>query len=319
MAEPAPTRAATRLARGPSACQRCRRRKQKCDLKSPRCSNCEASETQCLIYNAAKGAELPRDYVTILEAQIARLRRENDELREQTSTNASPPIINQNRDDAGLTPSSSSPDWVTSSLGRIVSEPSNQSQFYGMSSGITLARLVMAAIHVEGPVAGSLDHTIQHTGVLDLPQATSTASLPPRHAALHLIDVYFQFQTPHAPIIERMLVEKALDEAYEAQHYNAIDGPGSHALFTVYMIFAIALCSINHPSGDRPPQSLECFNSAVGHIEKLFVYSKGQIERSQSVTTSVPVRRVVPSERQSLALDRHCSTFGCRPGFALGG
>ena len=44
------------------------------------------------------------------------------------------------------------------------------------------------------------------------------------------------------------------------------------------MVFAIALCSINHPSGDRPPQSLECFNSAINHLETVFVYSKDRIE-----------------------------------------
>lgn len=224
--------------------------------------------------------KIPRDYVAILETQIAHLRKENEELRVRTPVNASLPNIDQIRDETSLTPSSVTPDWVTSSLGRIVSEPSNQSQFYGMSSGITLARLVMAAIHVEGPTASSPDGSLQQASMLSSPHPISKATLPPRHAAQHLVEVYFQFQTPHAPIIERIHVEKALEKAYQyhAQTDVSNDGTGSHALFTVYMIFAIALCSISHPSGDRPPQSLECFNSAICHLETLLVYSKGQIE-----------------------------------------
>ena len=32
----------------------------KCDLKSPRCSNCEEAQVACLVYNAGKQAEVGR-------------------------------------------------------------------------------------------------------------------------------------------------------------------------------------------------------------------------------------------------------------------
>jgi hypothetical protein len=265
-------------------------------MRTPRCSNCEASEAQCLIYNAAKQAEVdalaktrgtllnelqvPRDYVTILEAQVARLSRENDGLRARTPTDVSPPNINQARNEITVTPCSTSPDWVATSLGRIVSEPSSQSPFYGMSSGITLARLVMAAVHVEDSTAGSTDPPNRQISGFSSSQPTNKATLPPRHAAQHLIDVYFQFQTPHAPVIERVQVEEAVANAYQyhGQPGSIDDRESSHSLFIVYMVFAVALCSIDHPSGDRPPQSLECFNSAMSYLETVFVYSRDQLE-----------------------------------------
>src|SRR5438067_1855582 len=98
-------------------------------------------------------------------------------------------------------------------------------RFLGASSGITLARMVMASIRADALPASPLfpqQHPRNHSSFVSASASASTSalapavesSLPPRHAADNLVEVYFQYRTPHLPIVERAQVEKALDSAY---------------------------------------------------------------------------------------------------------
>ncbi|KAF2799762.1 hypothetical protein K505DRAFT_230317 [Melanomma pulvis-pyrius CBS 109.77] len=281
---------------------------KQCDLKSPQCSNCDTAQVPCLIYNPAKQTEnvysmcltiflIPRNYVATLEAQIASLARENEKLRGQNlvlARSSEPTTVPSAQHEAGDTSPIDSPDWMSSSLGRIVCEPSNQPRFLGVSSGITLARLVMAAIRVEElPTVKQPLHQQQPTSYTP----TARASLPPRHAANHLVEVYFQYQMPHLPIVERSQVEQAIENAYasvgEQQVYNR---ETSKDIFTAYIVFAIALCNVHHPSGERPPQSVDCFHSAIGEITNVFMYTKSHLETLKAVLLLCQYIALCPSK-----------------------
>ncbi|KAF3929728.1 hypothetical protein AA313_de0209431 [Arthrobotrys entomopaga] len=87
----------------PIACERCRRRKQKCDRKLPSCSNCAKSGHQCNVPDVtdrrraagAQSARLPKGYIEQLEAQVRFLESSIQEklasLREQHGTPESQP------------------------------------------------------------------------------------------------------------------------------------------------------------------------------------------------------------------------------------
>ncbi|KAJ6263905.1 hypothetical protein Dda_0042 [Drechslerella dactyloides] len=87
----------------PIACERCRRRKQKCDRKLPSCSNCAKSGHQCNVPDVtdrrraagAQSARLPKGYIEQLEAQVRFLETSIQEklatLREQHGTPDSQP------------------------------------------------------------------------------------------------------------------------------------------------------------------------------------------------------------------------------------
>lgn len=233
-------------------------------------------------------SKIPRDYVSSLESQIAKLTKENEELRART-----PRSIHQ--DDTNSTSPANSEYWMTSTLGRVINEPTNQPRFFGVSSGIALARLVMAAIHVESlpsslPGGQAQLSTQQHTSGSSTP--VCQASLPPRQAAEHLVDVYFQYQTPHFPIIERSQVDKAIEGAYTGSDQDMV----SQDAFTAYMIFAIALYNVHHPSGGRPPQSEDCFHSAISEIDKVFVYSRSRIETLRAILLLCQYIALCPSK-----------------------
>ncbi|EXJ59326.1 uncharacterized protein A1O5_12207 [Cladophialophora psammophila CBS 110553] len=293
-----PVRAGQRLAKGATACQRCRRRKQKCDLKYPSCSNCESAHAVCLTYHSGKQAEIPRSYVSDLEAQVEKLTRENQELQQRAQGS---PANSENATSLelyspmGLEPKpfpASSPAASDGSLSRfqdlvrsvrnVVAEASRQPRFLGQSSGITLARLVIAAIRVDRLPSPLFSEQRSYEPSSSAPAAE--ASLPPRHAADHLVEVYFQHRTAHLPIVERSEVEEALESAYLSVNGRPpSDREVEKDIFTTYMIFAIALFDVPNPSGGRPIQSEGCFRSAISWIEKVITYSKSDLDTLRSI------------------------------------
>ena len=258
-----------------------------------------------------KPFKLPRDYISDLEAQVAKLTRENREL--QTRTQLTSTAVNS-EDYTSLEPSSpaicelsSTPtegpttsaensshlqDLVTS-VRNVVVEPSKQPRFLGASSGITLAKMVMASIRTDVLPSSHLFSTQRshnHSSSASAPTSESAApaesSLPPRHAGDHLVEVYFQYRTPHLPIVERSRVEEALKSAYlSINGTQSLNRAAERDIFTTYMIFAIALCNVPNPSGgtSRVMQSEGCFRSAIGWIEKVITYSKSDLETLRAV------------------------------------
>jgi hypothetical protein len=253
--------------------------------------------------------QIPRTYMSNLEAQVERLTRENQELRTQTQPasadredltfpDPSSPAVRELSNTPTETPAASDGNTghlqdLVKSVRNVVVEPSGQPRFLGPSSGITLARMVMASIRTDALQAVPLfskQKAHNYSPPTSAPGPASTqstsSSLPPRHAADHLVDVYFQYRTPHLPIVERSHVELAIESAYLAM--NSDQPPGRTAerdIFTTYMVFAIALCNVTNPSGGtgRVMQSEGCFRSAIVWVEKVITYSKSDLETLRAV------------------------------------
>jgi hypothetical protein len=136
-------------------------------------------------------------------------------------------------------------------------------------------------------------------GSKSIPTSTTEVSLPPRQAANHLVEVYFQYRTPHFPIIERSQVEAAVEIAYSSSVSSdeLSDQRTEKAIFTTYMIFAIALCDVPSPSGGsgRPSQAEGCFQSAIASIEKVIVYSKSELETLRTILLLAQFVALCPS------------------------
>ncbi|KAK6342235.1 hypothetical protein TWF730_001712 [Orbilia blumenaviensis] len=98
----------------PIACERCRRRKQKCDRKLPSCSNCSKSGHQCNVPDVtdrrraagAQSARLPKGYIEQLEAQVrfleSNIQEKLSSLREQHGTPESQPSKRLKLDDGAV-------------------------------------------------------------------------------------------------------------------------------------------------------------------------------------------------------------------------
>ncbi|CAK7207490.1 hypothetical protein SEUCBS139899_010300 [Sporothrix eucalyptigena] len=260
-------------------------------------------------------SRLPRDYVANLEAQVEKLTRENTELRDriqtvsitsaESTTTSSPPGNNLVSFNSPLsTTSLNQPNYVldlVESVKDVVVEPSGrQPRFLGQGGGITLAKLVMAAIRVDAlPTAPSTIVANRPYGPFSSMMAEA-ASLPPRHAADHLVETYFQYRTPHLPILERSHALQALDGAYKSLEVGTTsdkDEKHEKDIFTTYMIFAIALCGVPGPSGNgRPIQSEGCFRSAISSVERTIIYAKSDIETLRSILLLAQFVALCPSQ-----------------------
>ncbi|KAJ5669177.1 fungal-specific transcription factor domain-containing protein [Penicillium macrosclerotiorum] len=184
---------------------------------------------------------------------------------------------------------------LVKSVKDIVVEPSRQPRFLGQSGGITLARLVISAIRVDALPSPLLTEPRPYN-----PSSFSMAaeaSLPPRQAADHLVNVYFQYHTPHLPVVERARVEEAIESAYQAMSGQQLPNRAvEEDIFICYMILAIALCDVSNPSGGRPSQSEGCFRSAMSWYEKVVASSKSDVETLRTILLLAQFIALCPSQ-----------------------
>jgi hypothetical protein len=245
-----------------------------------------------------------------LEEQVAELTQEVERLRQQEHltpiTSGTDPGSGPVASDEGYTsnilstggpPESdeSSPilQHLVTSVKDVVVQPGNQSRYLGQSSGISFAKMVMATIHVDrNPVVGAQQQLFQDVTAC----STSPSSLPPRSAADHLIEVYFQYRTPHLPILSRTQVIDAIDSAYQSQQseQQVVVIPEMD-MFVAYMVFAIALVDIPHLGG-RSSQSDGCFRSALLWVEHLLTYSKSDLQTLRVVLLLTQFVALSPSQ-----------------------
>ncbi|KAF7543688.1 hypothetical protein G7046_g9946 [Stylonectria norvegica] len=183
---------------------------------------------------------------------------------------------------------------VVKSLALVVLEPADQPRFLGTSSGVALAKVVMASIGCSWP---DIPPPTRNPAL----QVCSTklkSSLPPRQAAAHLIDVYFQCRTPHFPVLDRANIDAAVHTAYSVANDNLVTLPreSRRHIFVAFMVFAISLCGLQTGLGDRPVESEGCYHSALLHIDCAISYAESDIETLRNILLLTQYISLSPSK-----------------------
>ncbi|KAK9366906.1 fungal-specific transcription factor domain-containing protein [Lipomyces kononenkoae] len=218
--------APTHLTRIISACSRCRSRKTKCDQKFPSCSACSKAGVECVGLDAATGREVPRSYVSHLEDRVAflEIQLQNQGIPVDTTDTSLRRAQAANlalgeaaaKGPAAIAPDTDSHpakdvDSLVSTVGLVSMKGSSSlssPSFLGLSSGISFARLMFAAVKLRGQDVPSAalsiasseqpDFTIQHKQVKIQP-----APLPPKDVAETLLEVFFNQANAQIPIFHR--------------------------------------------------------------------------------------------------------------------
>ncbi|ESZ96149.1 hypothetical protein SBOR_3424 [Sclerotinia borealis F-4128] len=264
-----------RLERSVNACQRRRGRKQKAPY---------ARET-CSTQNAQAAFVLGLDALYSIPAkEVAALRTENENLRrEQQIPSPSGGTFSATAQHSISTGTSSDPpsepnndtDLVVS-MARVALGSTNEPRFMGTSSGITLAKLVMAAI--EMPLTpssidklGELEKRVDSTLFI----TTAPASLLSRRVTDRLVEIYFEYRSPYFTFMSRQDVRESLEHVYrlELGNRSTIQLKNDRHMFVVYMIMAIGLSSGPEVHKSSTKQSEGYFNSALKHVDAVFAYS----------------------------------------------
>lgn len=192
------------------------------------------------------------------------------------------------------------PQDMVKSMGLVLLESSNQPRFMGTSSGITFAKMVLAAIKNDSGI--EIDSTEaqprQHSKTPAPSMANVASSFPPLEAAEHIVRAYFSYRTPHIPVLEFSSVKEAIARVYQAGESleSNFDSVAEQDLFVVNMVFAVGLHSMPVHGGGRPSQSEACFHSALQSVERLLTYSPSNLETLTVVLLLAQYIALNPSE-----------------------
>lgn len=265
-----------------------------------------------MTYSAGKQSEVQRNYVSDLEKEVKQLKSEVEQLRRKSQSrpgdsDASPAeysrqTVGVQSSEQGESPDqqelNSDPRDLVRTIGLMALDSTSEPRFMGPSSGLSFAKMVMRAVRCDQPAPPptiGARGPIQHAATPGI-----TSSLPPRHVADHIVDVYYQHRTPHFAILERHQVERAVDNVYKNCFSEAHDSRKrmivEKDLFTTYMILAIGLCGIAKGENSRPMQSEGCFNSAMRSLDAIFINPRSDLESLSAILLLCQYVTLCPSK-----------------------
>ncbi|KAM5341196.1 hypothetical protein ACJ41O_015305 [Fusarium nematophilum] len=185
------------LKRISAACQRCRRRKQKCDGKLPVCGSCAAAEVPCvpsdrLVIKVDRDCECDH-----LRGQVERLKDLVKELQTQLALQASE--IGDAAEGRLQTPRASQ-----HALGSHESDASGSlERFYRGRMLLPTFRGSSVDSGADAAFMSSPWHLWKGLSASDTPQAVTPASFSLHEDGLSLVDVFFDRRWPQYPVLHR--------------------------------------------------------------------------------------------------------------------
>lgn len=290
---------ATSAFRNVSACNRCRVRKNKCDQRLPACSTCEKANVRCVGYDPILKREIPRSYVYYLETRLAHF----EQLLKSNGIpfNAADVYGAESKDlgDGGQSPASTKTSWLgpqspgsatpqgnkqedwekkqedadklnklVSNIGMVSVQGASDARYLGSTSGISFARVVLAA--VKSSVSSSNSERAGIRPSRPIPNAAGVggssmrdsyfglqskptfkeAPFPDRELGARLVHLYFEHANPQIPILHRGLFMELFDRAYSIEPSKRT----SRELYLLNIVFAIG-AGIIWGSSDPQPNS----------------------------------------------------------------
>lgn len=282
--KPITTAAATSAFRNVSACNRCRIRKNRCDQQLPACQACEKSKQRCVGFDPITRQEIPRSYVYFLESRLAyfeSLLITNEiefeppdafedgggmnRVREPTHNNGSGARAETASSIGGASPLAQKEDnsrrrehakinKIVSEIGMVSVQGASDRRYLGSTSGISFARVVLAAIKSAVP-GTNLDRTgakssnIAASGGssmrdsyfgLSTKPTIKEAPFPDQDLGSRLVHLYFEHANPQIPILHRNEFMDMFEHAYTI----APSARTARQLYLLNIVFAIGAGTI---------------------------------------------------------------------------
>ncbi|UPL04267.1 hypothetical protein LCI18_015201 [Fusarium solani-melongenae] len=252
------------------ACQRCKKKKMKCDTALPRCRACETAGQPCTMIDLISKREYERAYVAYLERRIR-------ELETQTQL-ASVDILR-------LTPAGTATGAPTGGLDDDLSRPSphqsTTSQYVGDSSEINFTQLIAnlqaRTLAAKTPKLAETFMAIRAGKTAAV--TTAPNELPSSSVALELIRSYLFGHHLLSPFLSRGEIMALYQVTYQSGCSG--DGPETRShdhqslvlplpqdMFRLNMVFAIGSVSLVR-KGLHQSQPLGYYVAAMHHLESI--------------------------------------------------
>lgn len=214
------------------ACDRCHRRKTRCDKRTPSCGPCIKSHSQCTYSQRVKERVYGQSVVDRLETRIRHLEAANRRLQAAKSPAADVGSSDAEVDGTSQTRGAA----VAQEVAFLSTSVAGDKLFLGPTSGILFAGLVQSGVvdddgsepeHVRSPTAQSWNPEDKED------------DLPPERLARELVDAYLAHDHITYPFLHPAAIHAAVDCMY---HSTPADRLRSHAFeaFMFNMILAIA-------------------------------------------------------------------------------
>ncbi|KAI1610528.1 putative fungal-specific transcription factor [Exophiala viscosa] len=245
-----------------TACDRCHKRKARCDKLQPACSSCIKAETSC-VYTTRDPA-IRRQDLEKLERRLRQMEAKNEALTSQLRDANYRATLNNSAGAVGA-PSSSQPTSAllangsntntTSSNNEVASQVSflslsagGERQFLGSASGLLLASLLQADSRAKGRGAiQDEDHhnatrrfssTVARPGTMT-PDVTA---LPPNMLARSLVSAYLAHDHLAYPFLHAGRLLQILEAVYNDDTFYRTH---PYEAFTLDMVLAIATAQVS--------------------------------------------------------------------------
>lgn len=254
------------LTRIAAACERCRKRKQKCDQKNP-CGPCKAAGVRCVLserLTIVSGDIEPgalRDEVSHLRAQVTSLSQQLDEARQVTGAYVSAPTYQPS-------PAPSARNSITFNQ---TSPSDKRDQGYYPSYTGRILRPTFGIAHQNRVDAGDKssawslwkdDHSAETPNeVVNVEDITFNED-----HGLALVELFFDKRWPHLPILHKPTFMRERFEPFA--HGQELPGI---ARFQLYMVFAIAALEQGKIPNGKIYRSRDLFDVAVRDLTSVLI------------------------------------------------
>ncbi|KAK7408707.1 hypothetical protein QQX98_009123 [Neonectria punicea] len=241
-----------------NACNRCRKRKARCDTGIPACGPCHNSGSTCEYTDPRSKKTYPREFIQVLEDQLAGLEREVAEAKKRGPVQGDAP----EQVESGGKDSQAHPDLIRLEAG-------GDAHFLGVSSGMHMARSVLESAqrnnaNLESRPKPDSFSSPSHSSHSHVPPRSHPA-LPSRETAMNLLDVFFgQYQVQY-PI----LMEDDLAAVVSAHYSEGSRREDPWTKFMLNMAFASALVFLSQENRDALTLAQEFSSNAMADFSRI--------------------------------------------------
>ncbi|KAM5347812.1 hypothetical protein ACJ41O_007636 [Fusarium nematophilum] len=268
----------------PSACDRCHRRKVRCDKIQPQCSPCKRADVSC--HYAVSEHQIRRRNIQKLERRIRDLQADNEalscQLRQSEGLADEAQGRGEGRGQEPATPATPHDESTTSPVdGEVAEEVIQMSliaggghHFVGSTSGLLLANLLQARPQPSPSLLNAAGWKPTSISGLHSPQGTS--DLPPKTLASELLRAYCSHDHLCYPFLSTKALYSSLDAVYEAEsRASPVDA------FLVDMTLAIGTAQVHKFNWNGVYDAETHYNRAMTRLAD--VLARDGVERLQAL------------------------------------
>jgi hypothetical protein len=243
-----------------TACYCCRRRKQKCDQRFPKCRSCEKAGVGCVSIDSATKRQIPRSYVHSLEERVAYL---ESKLHQHGIHSFEPDVLGTVRR-AVTEVSTATQERAECRTKETVGSISGKLGIEAKSDCALLRPLLRELFRAEAEGSGWFS---EDSSVLPVPLPdqldTAPATLPEEVTRVQLVDVFFELTEFSCPILYRpsFMAQLATLDRFDEQK----------GAFFAHIEFAISLLTLQKHNTTGVPTTLceRHFATALNSLEQV--------------------------------------------------